>query len=396
MGCAPIAKGVKMEGFVGKIDWVNAEAMKYWSFSSSYKGDKKADTRNMVFSGDFLGSIKIDGYYERLIKDEDGNTFMVARNKNVQGEAVEKIDWVPQIHDFMNSLPNGTVLLSECYLPGNEGSQKITSLLGCLKDKCIARQEKSQKLHFYIFDVMAYDNKDYSKTPFEKRIKIMESISDCYKSEFIEWAQYYEGEELWNNLQSALADGREGMVIMRKDAPVYFKRTPARVSLKIKKELRETIDCFLTGRASAPTKEYTGKEPEKWLYWINSVTGERLPEGQHYFEASVQGAPYIAVTKPYYYHWAGSLEIAVVEPADGRCRLTNDSEWVDGFNIVPIGFISGLTDEVKSHYKDYIGQVVEIGAMQLNETGGLRHAKLTGFRYDKTWTECSINQLKDI
>ena len=385
-----------MEGFVGKIDWVNAEAMKYWSFASSYKGDKKADTRNMVFSGDFLGAIKVDGYYERLIKDEDGNIFMVARNKNVQGEAVEKIDWVPQIHDFMNSLPNGTVLLSECYLPGNEGSQKITSLLGCLKDKCIARQEKSQKLHFYIFDVMAYDNKDYSKTPFEKRIKVMESISDCYKSEFIEWAQYYEGEELWNNLQSALADGREGMVIMRKDAPVYFKRTPARVSLKIKKELRETIDCFLTGRASAPTKEYTGKEPEKWLYWINSVTGERLPEGQHYFEASVQGAPYIAVTKPYYYHWAGSLEIAVVEPADGCCRLTKDSEWVDGFNIIPIGFISGLTDEVKSHYKDYIGQVVEIGAMQLNETGGLRHAKLTGFRYDKTWTECSINQLKDI
>ena len=385
-----------MEGFVGKIDWVNAEAMKYWSFASSYKGDKKADTRNMVFSGDFLGAIKVDGYYERLIKDEDGNTFMVARNKNVQGEAVEKIDWVPQIHDFMDSLPNGTVLLSECYLPGNEGSQKITSLLGCLKDKCIARQEKSQKLHFYIFDVMAYDNKDYSKTPFEKRIKVMESISDCYKSEFIEWAQYYEGEELWNNLQSALADGREGMVIMRKDAPVYFKRTPARVSLKIKKELRETIDCFLTGRASAPTKEYTGKEPEKWLYWINSVTGERLPEGQHYFEASVQGAPYIAVTKPYYYHWAGSLEIAVVKPADGRCRLTKDSEWVNGFNIIPIGFISGLTDEVKSHYKDYIGQVVEIGAMQLNETGGLRHAKLTGFRYDKTWTECSINQLKDI
>ena len=371
-----------MKGYVAGIDWINAEAMKYWSFAAGTSPEKrKAETKNMIFSGEVLGAIKVDGYYERLIKDEDGNCFMVARSKNVNGQATEKLAWVPQIQDFMDSLPNGTVLLSECYLPDNEGSKRITSLLGCLKDKCITRQKKDGALHFYIFDVMAYNGEDFTKTPFEERVEFLHKLShnsSYSKCEYVEWAQYYEGEELWNRLQSALADGREGMVIMQKKAPVYFKRTPARVSLKIKKELTETIDCFFTGRASAPTKDYTGKEIESWQYWVDQYTDERLPQGSHYYEAFMEGKPYIPVTKPYYNHWAGSLEIGLVE-WDGKIR--------------PIGYLSGLTDEVKMNYKDYAGRVIEVGAMELNDTGGLRHAKMLGWRDDKTWEECTIDQL---
>lgn len=371
-----------MKGFVGGIDWVNAEAMKYWSYPSSYTKDKKAETRNMIFSGDYLGALKVDGYYERLIKDEDGNCFMVARSKNVKGEAVDKYEWVPQIHDFMESLPNGTVLLSECYLPGNEGSQKITSLLGCLKDRCIARQAAGQKLHFYIFDVMAFDGEDFTKEPFENRVEFLWGLSSDYEHEYIQWADYYGSERLWIELQKALAEGREGMVIMRRDAPVYFKRTPARVSLKIKKELKETIDCFFTGRAAPPAKDYTGKEIESWPYWIHQETNERLPIGNHYYEAFMEGKPYIPVTKPFYNHWAGSLEIGLY------------NEETD--EITGIGYLSGLTDEVKANYKDYAFSVIEVGAMQLTPDGALRHGKMLGWRNDKDWKECSLSQLKNL
>jgi len=369
-----------MKGYVAGIDWINAEAMKYWSFTATTPAEKRhQEAHNMVFSGDYIGALKVDGYYERLIKDEDGNCFMVARSKNVKGEATEKLAWVPQIHDFMESLPNGTVLLSECYLPGNEGSQKITGLLGCLKDRCIERQEKGQKLHFYIFDVMAWAGSDFTKIPFEQRVNFLNDIPYGYPNEYIEWATYYEGEELWNHLQDYLASGREGMVIMRKDAPVYFKRTPARISLKIKKELRESIDCFFTGKAAAPTKYYTGKEIESWKYWINETTGETLPEGNHYYESSIEGKPYSAVTKPFYYHWAGSLEIGLM----------------DGDKEVSLGYISGLTDEVKANYKDYIHRVIEVGAMQLTPDGDrLRHGKMLGWRPDKPWRECSIEQIR--
>ena len=371
-----------MKGYICKIDWINAEAMKYWSFPASTPEEKKKqDTKNMIFSGDYLGALKVDGYYERLIKDEDGNCFMVARSKNVHGEATEKLAWVPQIHDFMDSLPNGTVLLSECYLPGNEGSQKITGLLGCLKDKCIARQEAGQKLNFYIFDVMAYNGEDFTKTPFISRIKTLHTICYNHINKYVQWAQYHAGEDLWNTLQEFLASGREGMVIMRKDAPVYFKRTPARVSLKIKKELKESIDCFFTGRAAAPTKDYNGKEIENWSYWVDQDTDERLLIGNHYYEAFMEGKRYIPVTKPYYNHWAGSLEIGVVD---------------DTGAVVGIGYLSGLTDEIKANYKDYAKKVIEVGAMQLTPDGALRHGKMLGWRADKDWTECSIEQLKGV
>lgn len=371
-----------MRGYVNNIDWVNAEAMKYWSHPASTPVEKrKQEIHNAIFGGDYLGARKVDGYYERLVKDEDGNCFMIARSKNVHGEAVDKLAWVPQIHDFMESLPNGTVLLSECWLPGDEGSKKITSLLGCLKDKCIARQEKGQKLNFYIFDVMAWEGNNYTEVPFQTRVEILHNISHEYMHNYVEYAQYYEGEELWNRLQRGLADGEEGIVIMRKDAPVYFKRTPARVSFKIKKELSETLDCFFTGRAAAPTKDYTGKEIENWPYWINQETNERLEQGNHYYEAFMEGKPYIPVTKPYYNHWAGSLEIGLTDGTGA---------------VVPIGYLSGLTDEIKMNYKDYEKRVIEVGAMELNDTGGLRHAKMLHFRDDKQWNECSIEQLKNL
>ncbi len=371
-----------MKGYVAGIDWINAESMRYWSHPASVPQEKRtAEVRNAIFSGDYIGALKVDGYYERLIKDEDGNCFMVARSKNVKGESTEKLAWVPQIHDFMDGLPKGTVLLSECYLPGDEGSKKITSLLGCLKEKCIARQEKGQKLHFYIFDVMAWAGADFTKVPFGQRVDFLKTAPYGNPCEYVEWATYYEGGELWNHLQNYLASGREGMVIMRKDALVYFKRTPARVSFKIKQELRQSIDCFFTGRASAPTKNYNGKEIENWQYWVDQFTDERLPLGNYYFDAFMNGKPYIPVTKPYYLHYAGSLEIGCVD-AEG--------------NVIPIGYLSGLTDEIKMNYKDYEKHVIEVGAMELNDTGGLRHAKMLGWRPDKSWRECSIEQLRNL
>ena len=370
-----------MKGYINGYDWINAEPIKYWSFPANTPIEKrKQETYNMVFSGEYYGARKVDGYYERLIKDEDGNCFMVARSKNAKGEATEKLAWVPQIHDFMKSLPNGTVLLSECWLPGNEGSQKITSLLGCLKDKCIARQEAGQKLHFYIFDVMCWAGDDYVPAKAEFRFEQLHEMSKRYTHPYVEWAQYYNGEELWNRLQNGLANGEEGIVITHKDCPVYFKRTPARKTLKIKKELQETIDCFFTGKIAAPTKDYTGKEIGTWQYWINQETEERLPIGNHYYEAFMDQKPYTPVTKPYYNKWAGSLEIGVV----------------DGEKVVGIGYLSGLPDEIKMNHQEYKNRVIEVGAMMFTPDGRLRHGKMLGWRPDKIWKDCSIEQIKNI
>ena len=60
-------------GLIDKIDFQELESEQYWSFPKSYKKDSKAETRNMIFSGDYLGARKMDGAYYRFVKDMDGN-----------------------------------------------------------------------------------------------------------------------------------------------------------------------------------------------------------------------------------------------------------------------------------------------------------------------------------
>ena len=360
-----------MKGYIKDIDWLNVESMRYWSYPSSYKGDKKTEIRNYIFSGDYLGSLKVDGYMQKLIKDEDGNCFMIARNKDVNGNAINKLEWVPQLKPFMDAIPNGTVFFCEVYLPGNEGSRKITTLLGCLKDKCIQRQEKGQKLHFYIFDVAAFEGKSYVKVGMKQRSAALDMIHERLGSfEYVEWATYYTGKELWDKLEEFLGEGREGMVITHQDCPIYFKRTPARQTIKIKKEINETIDCFFTGKYMPPTYKYEGKEIETWPYWINIITKEKI-KGEKYMEY-YNGAPIEPITKPFFNDWAGSLEIGLIKEN----------------KVVPIGYLSNLTEEIKANPDLYKGKVIEVSCMEIQETGGLRHAKMLGFRDDLTMKDC--------
>ena len=366
-----------MKGYINGYDWLNVEAMKYWAFPSGTSDTVRRETvRNAIFGGEYMGALKVDGYYQRLLKDEDGNCFMIARSRNVNGDIVDKYAWVPQISMWMDMLPNGTCLLAEAYLPGNEGSKNVTSILGCLKEKAIERQKKTP-LHFHIFDVMAYDGENFNNMHYEDRAARLTEISQSHPyPEYVHYAQFYEGAELWTMLQTYLAQGREGMVIMRKDAIVYTKRTPARISIKVKKELESTIDCFFTGRSKPATREYTGKEVQSWQYWLNEHTGARM-QGD-YFKEYCTGSPIIPITKGYFYGWAGSLEIGVY----------------DGDSLISIGWLSNLPEEVKADPNAYRGKAIEVTAMEWDaEARTLRHGKVKCWRPDLNPSDCTLDKI---
>lgn len=368
-----------MFGYIDNKDFVNLTAMKYWSFPSSYSKDKRqTELHNAIFSGSYWGALKVDGFYQRLVKDEDGNCFMIARSPDVKGNPVNKYEWVPQLHPFMESIPNGSCFLCECYLPGNEGSKNITTLLGCLKNKCIERQEKGQKLHFYIFDCCAWNGKSWMNKPALERFDALHGFARDYKNDFVEWAHYYNGEQLWDKLGEYLASGREGIVITRAGCPIYEKRSPAHMTLKIKKELTDTIDVIILG-ANPPTEEYTGKEIVDWRYWQNTLTGEKYNAAM-YWDYYNNKLPLRPITKTYYNRWAGSLKIGLIKNG-APCQ---------------IGSISGMTEEVLSNWHDYIGKVAEISAMEIftdTEGKGIRHPKFIQWRNDKTAKECTYESV---
>ena len=373
-----------MSMLIDGIDFQNVEAEKYWSFPKSFKGDPKEETRNMIFSGNYIGARKMDGAYYRFIKDMDGNMRLQGRSKSVSGEYLDKLDHVPHLLPYFESLPNGTCLLGEIYFPNNEGSSNVTTIMGCLAPKAVERQQKGEKLHYYIFDVWAYAGRSRMNNTMEERVVLLDDIYNDWADDannerhsaigYIDFAAYWSGNDLWEVLQRTLAAGGEGIVMTKKGTvPSPGKRT-ARKTLKVKKELAENIDCFFTGRGTAPTRLYTGKEIETWKYWQNMRTGQKI-EGEMYKDYK-DGAALEPLTKPAFYGWAGSLEIGVLK--DGE--------------VYPIGFLSGLADEIKANPGAQRMKCIEVTAMEILPTGGIRHAKLERFRPDLAPTDCTYEK----
>lgn len=373
-----------MNCIIDGYDFFNMEAMKYYSVPVGWSEEKKKENAmNKIFSGEWYGAQKRDGIFMLFGKDMEGNMYLRPRSRNTKKEFVNKIDWVPHLHPFFESIPNGTVFLGELYLPRDEQAKTTTSIVNCLLPKSLKRQEKEEdKLHYYIFDVLADSGESYLDMKAIDRFLDVQDLSKIYNSPYVEWAEYFSGKELWNELQKLLAEGYEGMVITYEDAKYEPGKRSSKVSLKIKKEIQDTIDCVIIG-ANPPTKNYTGKEIETWPYWFNEQTNTKILEGDfmkqaHHtiYQSYVDGAPMIPVTKNWFFGWAGSLKLGAMK--NGQ--------------LVQVGNLSGITDEIKENWKNYIGKVCEISCMEImtNQDGtqGLRHPKLIRIRDDKTKEEC--------
>ena len=355
-----------MKNYIDGINFHELIPQKYWTPPASWTEErKKQEVHTAIFSGEYIGARKVDGAFYKFVKDEDGNMELLGRSKSVNGDYLDKIEWVPQLNSLFASLPNGTCLLGEIYFPQDEGSNRVTTIMGCLKDRAIKRQELGVKLHYYIFDILAYENKSYLKMNIEDRVNELVRCSKIYNGKFYRWASYFEGEELWNKLQEILSLDEEGIVITKKGTCYQPGKRPAHQTIKVKKELQETIDVVIMG-ANPPTREYTGKEIETWKLWEDIRTKEKI-EGNLYKEY-VNGASIEPVTKTYFNNWAGSLVIG----------MRKDDK------IVVIGSLSGMTEEVLSNWQSYKGKIAEISGMMIMDTGGIRHPKFIRWREDLT------------
>lgn len=369
------------------IDFENLPAELYWSFPKTYKGNPKVEAQNMIMSGSYLGARKMDGAYFRLIKGLRGEIRFQSRSESVKGGYLNKYEWVPHLHEFFKSIPNGSCLLGEIYFPNNEGSRNVTTIMGCLPEKAISRQESGEKLHYYIFDIWAWAGQSYMNMTAECRFSYVGALgnTNIYKNKYVEFAKYYYGIELWNELTRIRQINGEGIVITKSDSlPAPGKRT-ARKTLKIKKELDNPIDCFITGKYKPASRDYKGEHIEEWQYWENVYTLEKKKGS--FFNEYTKGATIEPVTKAYYYGWASAIEIGVIDKNN---------------NPISLGWISGITEDVKEgivyNPEEYIHRVVVINAMDYDsDSKRLRHGKILEWRPvdDKNWKDCSINQLEE-
>lgn len=373
---AEIMKDIIIDGY----NFTTMPCEKYWSLPKNK--DPKVEIKNAVFSGKYIAARKRDGNWAMLIKDNEGEFHLRSRSESVNGGYIDKAAWIPHITEELDYIPGGTVLIGEIYLPKDERSRAVTTIMGCLLEKSLKRQEdENKKIHFYIFDCLAYNGKNIMNEPFERRVNFYLGYEalDCLEGKYIHLANYYEGQELWDYIGKVLAAGGEGVVLQSKDAPYEPNKRKAWKTIKVKKEIENELDLFITGNYKLSTKEYKGIEISDWVYWEHKRTGEKM--FGNYYDDFKAGATIEPITKGYYFGWAGSIELAAVDK-EGK--------------VIPVAWISNVTEDVKKKIitGELNKQVVKVQAMEIEpDTRHLRHAKITEFRKDKDWKDCGIAQL---
>ena len=331
-------------------------------------GKAPKNYEDMFKNTPIIGTVKKDGYWSQLVKDENEVHLYSRTVSKKTGYYSDNIEKVPHIKDWaMNELPNGTCIIGEVYYP-NGTSKNVTSVLGALPEKAIERQKGEYgKIHFYMHDMLAYSGEDYvmNNMTYDYRYSNLCEYIDIATPLIpeLEVAQCYDNAylDLDKVTTDKLSAGEEGMVF-RVENGLYApgKRQP-KVMFKIK-QAQNNIDFVIT-EVLPPEYLYTGKESETWQY--------KDKEGN-------------LITKAAYYGWAGALRLGAYDNAG---------------NLVSIGRVSsGLTDNLKADLAanpdKYIGTVVEVNCMSLDKANKtFRHPYLSRLRPDKPAHDCKLEEI---
>lgn len=373
------------------------EPMKIWKLPQG----KENLFSQICGSGEYFGEIKVDGYFYEYEKT-DNYAYLFSRNTSTTtGLLSEKSANVPHIMDALSCMPANTILIGEIYYPGGT-SKTVTSVMGCLPELAIKRQENNP-IHYYLHDIIYYDGVQLVETAAEKRYKILQKIWELHnlaQYPFLRLAEAFDT-DIPAHLKQILDSGGEGVVLRKKDLPYYPGKRPAWSTIKMKK--MDTADLVCVGFEDA-TMEYTGKldlsanyggtEADQWPYWCifeeiflstaNSFTPkEMVPIGTQKVLRSPNFVT-LPVTKGFYYGWKTRMRVGAYD---------------DNGNLVEVGSVSsGLTDEdrkrMATHPEEYLGHVFCFEMMEKdNKEHTLRHGHLVSRRPDKDAKDCIISEI---
>lgn len=343
--------------------------------------EKQNMLSEVCLNGDYFLQEKLDGSLYMFVKTDNYSYLFGRTVSKTTGLLTEKGGNIPHIADAFKDLPAGTIILGEIYVPGGI-SKDVTHIMGCLPEEAIKRQNKEGFIHYYCYDILAYEGISLLNEGAETRYKILEAIWKLHSFDsydFLRLAVKVE-ENLEAELSRILKEGGEGVVLKKRNAPYSPGKRPAWHTIKCKQ--MDTADLIIT-RAINPTREYSGKDIESWPYWERDL-GEGRTELTNICRYEEQEDGWIAVTKPYFLGWKTSIGVGAYDE-DGQ--------------LIEIGTVSsGLTDEMKAGLanspEQYIGYVCALDCMSIDKKEKtLRHPAFNCMRYDKNPHECLMKEI---
>ena len=394
------------------MDWNNMEPMKYWSFSSSMdKETRQNHIDRMIASGEYLFSQKYDGNWARAIVSKDFSgiqTRGISKTSGTYGEIQDKVFFWDAIK---NAFSDDTVLIGEVFIDGGV-DKSVGSILRCKPEKAksiqsnkfyeLAREKvkfsakdkrdiegnefRNKKLTYRIFDVLCYDGKNLMDKPIIERIPYIERAVEKIDSSFVKAIHYEEMDDSFiDKLYSIFNAGGEGVVCYKKDMIYEPGKRKSWATLKVKRELQDSIDCFICG-VEPPIREYTGKYLGDWQYWENAQTGEKL-FGSYFSSYQLGELNIEPITKSYFNEWPGAIKCGVFDENNDIYVLCKCSGLTEDFK-----------EELKNNYNQYHMMPIKITGMAISTSEGLsvRHPKLVSLREnDIELKDCSLEKIKE-
>lgn len=330
--------------------------------------------------GTWFAQLKKDGALYMYVKGLNGENYLFGRTVSKKtGLLTEKSANVPHIIEAFHDIPNGTIILGEIYYPGKT-SKDVTSIMGCLPQKAIERQNKDYgPIHYYIYDCLGYNGTSLLKYDNWIRYQVLQAIwkKNIVIGSVIPWTVELAAAvdtEIYQSIGKALAAGEEGMVVKKKTA-LYEPGKRPQTMLKAKQV--DNIDAVIIGFKD-PEVLYKGKEIENWQYWVDEF-GNPVPVGFHY------GNPrFEPVTKHHYYDWKNAIEIGAYD-SNGQLK---------SIGTIASGLTDFMREDMSLHPENYLNKVCEIQCMMKdNKEQTLRHGFFISIREDKNEKDCKLENI---
>jgi len=281
--------------------------------------------------------IKLDGYRAVAVKSV-GRLNLFSRRQNSFNRQY------PLVFEVLRDLPDNTVIDGEV-VALNESGQPDFNLLQHYR-------ARASHIHYFIFDLLVYKNRDLTRLPLIERREIMKSGLK-FDSPRIRIVESFET-TAENMLNATRAQGLEGVVAKRKDSQYEAgKRSGSWVKYRLNSGQELVIGGYIPGAHGVDAiivGYYRGKE----LFYVARVRNGFVPASRRQlFEQlrplRVPGCPFANLPE------------------------THKGRWGDGLTA----------DDMKKCVWVRPELVAQIEFLEWTESDHLRHSKFVGLREDK-------------
>lgn len=329
------------------------------------------------------------------------------RNSSKYGPPMMKTDLVPHILKEIEELTNGSIVLDgEVLFVPNQAEMttqqikdmEFTEDFWACRDIMahhvnpaggVEQQEKDGKLHYFVFDVLAFKGLERVDCTYSERLELLEYIKQYFKNSKYVHIMDVEKSAIGKRalMEYCLSIGLEGVVAKHLGRTYQEGKRPANVWVKIKKF--DPADGIIIGYNAA--EQYT-----EVISNGKKIVGE-------------DGKVVTALSRFYLNGWIGAVWLGqfiedsritprqrlmwkeVLKFNDDMFLTHLDIKGPEGHTLMPVAKVSGMKDrqraDISENLSEYLGRVVAFKYFEKTPDAYF-HPSFVKFRDDKPPHEC--------